>query len=203
MAYNATGHAARAYLYQLLQGIFGVEPSDAQLELVAQKETLAACEEIESQGALCHAAENLASLAQGAQVDDLKNRYSHLFLGPGNLEAAPWESVYVGRERLLLQSSTIAVRHFYTSCGFIPREYPHVADDHIALELDFMKRLSLAAAEGDGLASATAAEFLEKHLGRWAQDFAIRVRETGGSYYAASADLLVALVDRDRQMLSS
>ncbi len=108
----------------------------------------------------------------------------------------------MGEEGLLLQESTIAVRHFYTAQGFIPKKFPHVADDHIALELDFMKRLATACAERDDAADEVSRAFLDEHLGVWAPRFAENVRQAGCAYYAAASDLLVGLVAVDRDRLS-
>jgi len=68
-------------------------------------------------------------------------------VGPGKLVAYPWESVYTGSEKLLFQESTLRVRQFYRKYGYLPQAYPHVADDHISLELHFMAKLSQRALE--------------------------------------------------------
>lgn len=61
-----------------------------------------------------------------------------MFIGPRELPAPPWESSYLNEDKLLFQEETLQVRMSYLKYNFIPKNYPHEADDHIALELDFM-----------------------------------------------------------------
>ncbi|MCB8816455.1 molecular chaperone TorD family protein [Desulfosporosinus shakirovi] len=70
--------------------------------------------------------------------------YTRLFIGPTKLPVPPWESVYVSKERLLFQESSLKVRQrqCYLNYNFLPAKYRSEADDHIALELDFMYNLS-------------------------------------------------------------
>jgi TorA maturation chaperone TorD len=65
-----------------------------------------------------------------------------LFVGPDKLIAPPWESVYRSKEGLLFQESTMTVREIYLAHGLHPEGYPHVADDGLALELDFLARMT-------------------------------------------------------------
>jgi TorA maturation chaperone TorD len=65
-----------------------------------------------------------------------------LFVGPDKLIAPPWESVYRSKEGLLFQESTMTVREIYRTQGLHPEGYPHVADDGLALELDFLSRMT-------------------------------------------------------------
>ena len=93
--------------------------------------------------------------------------YNRLFVGPGTPEAAPWESAHLHAEGGLLRASTLEVRRAYVAQGLIPQSYPHVADDHIALELDFMRLLarrcadaceSAGGADSNALAGSNAGE---------------------------------------------
>ncbi|MFN2356106.1 MAG: molecular chaperone, partial [Desulfopila sp.] len=70
---------------------------------------------------------------------DLLVEYARLFVGPFELLAPPYGSVYLETGRRLMGDSTIAVQHMYTNAGLTldVQEAP----DHIALELEFMHYL--------------------------------------------------------------
>ena len=75
-------HGARSYLYQLLQSLFGVEPSEGQLAVVAQGETAAACEAVGGES-LRAVGERLAKAALEAALEDLHCTYNRLVGGQG------------------------------------------------------------------------------------------------------------------------
>jgi hypothetical protein len=68
-----------------------------------------------------HAASALGELRAWSDapldVDALVSDYNHLFVGPAKLLAAPWESVYVDRERMLFQRTTLEVKSWYERFG--------------------------------------------------------------------------------------
>ena len=80
--------------------------------------------------------------------------FNRLFVGPGEMRAAPWESVYRSKTKLTFQEPTLAVRALYERFGFESPALHREPDDHLALELDFLGALSDLAAEavrdGDG-----------------------------------------------------
>lgn len=66
--------------------------------------------------------------------------YAALFVGPFELIAAPFGSVYLEKNRRLMGDSTIAIKRYYTDEGVkIEVKQP---PDHIAVELEFMSLLS-------------------------------------------------------------
>lgn len=123
-------------------------------------------------------------------LEHISNEYTHLLIGPHKLLAPPWESVYLTKERLLFQESTLKVRQAYVKHNFIPAEYPHVADDHLALELDFMANLSSLTendyAEQNSDRSLELLEeqksFLKEHLLVWVPEFAEKIQESPTLY---------------------
>jgi TorA maturation chaperone TorD len=94
-----------------------------------------------------------------------------LFVGPGRVEANPWESTYVSSDNTIFQKVTLEVRKAFVSQELLPAAYPNVADDHIALELDFMAALAgraddaYRAADCQKFRTALEAsrDFLDKH----------------------------------------
>lgn len=68
--------------------------------------------------------------------------FTRMLIGPFELPAPPWESVYVRKDGLLFQESMLSVRKQYRKFGFIASELNVEAGDHIGLELDFMYHLN-------------------------------------------------------------
>lgn len=110
----------------------------------------------------------------------------------------------------LFQKSTLDVRNFYRSYGFVPRSYPHVADDHIALELDFMARMAnraLQAIEAGDADEARAAldashRFLTDFMLPWVPTFCKTVHAAEHSFfYSDVADVLEAFLPIDQALL--
>jgi TorA maturation chaperone TorD len=143
--------------------------------------------------------------------EGLTIEYTRLFVGPNKLPAPPWESVYISRERTLFQRPTLEVRDSYRSQGLIPELYPKVADDHIALELDFLRLLAGRAQaafqidehESYQEALGATAEFLDEHLLRWVDGFAQDMARSGvGTFYPALAQMMAAYVRRDAAIVA-
>jgi TorA maturation chaperone TorD len=210
--------AARHYLYVLFQNLLGNEPSPEQLAAIdafITRDALAIMEEDATQPS-----SNPPASVDAAFLDDLetyrddpaplKSEYTRLFLGPNKLVAPPWESVYIGKERTLFTVVTLNVREFYRSQGFLPAEYPHVADDHIALELDFLANVgnkaieALAAGDNDAVRNRleASAKFLDDHLLKWVGDYEKDLVEKGKSiFYVKVVQAAVAFARQDRQLL--
>jgi TorA maturation chaperone TorD len=204
--------AARGYLYALFHNLFGNEPSEGQLAAV---DRVLAREALDITGIHDPAAEGLLgaldALATGSGgTGPLKAEYTVLFIGPGKLPAPPWESVYTTGEQVIFQRSTLEIRNFYRWQGLIPELYPKVADDHIALELDFLRLLGQRALEaqqaGDDAACkealAASVEFLDEHLLKWVGFFAEALNASGkGSFYPLAAQALATFAARDAELL--
>ncbi|MDN5326660.1 MAG: putative dimethyl sulfoxide reductase chaperone [Moorella sp. (in: firmicutes)] len=108
-----------------------------------------------------------------AYRQELQGDYNRLFVGPGHLEAPPWESVYRSKEHLLFGEETLAVREFYRSFGLESKKKNQEPDDHLGLEMEFMAWLCRKAAAsiqsgGDaGHFLAGQERFLKEHLEQW------------------------------------
>jgi TorA maturation chaperone TorD len=201
--------ASRRYLYALFQNLFGNEPSTEQLaaiDMVVLREALTISE------ASGDASEALLGLLDNVSPDlqAIKDEYTRLFYGPEALPAPPWESIYTTGEQVIFQRATLEVRNFYRAQGFIPKLYPKVADDHIALELDFLRLLAeraLAAyQDGDVPAAQEAlqasADFLDLHLLLWVGRFASDLRASNkGILYPQVAQALTAFTKQDAALL--
>lgn len=121
-------------------------------------------------------------------IDDyveLKRDYARLFVGPYQLFAPPYGSIYLEGERQVMGLSTLDVMERYRQSGVTLAEDFHELADHIAAELEFVYFLGLkevqALEEDDRQAAVDARtkqeDFLRVHLGAWISDFAHHVEE--------------------------
>lgn len=190
--------AGNTYLYKLFQHIFGNEPSNSIIAILNSDMTKEALDIYNSQDneGFANSIEFLSELSgrfekkKEVLLEQLIGEYTRLFIGPNKMPAPPWESVFRTEERLLFQESTLEIRRCYLKYNFLPLEYPHVADDHLALELDFMASLSSLAekAYSDGDFNQLQEilkdqkEFLENHLLLWIPEFAQKIQESATHY---------------------
>lgn len=127
--------------------------------------------------------ENGHSLDDDA-FEDVVLDYNRLFVGPDEVFAPPWESVYFNENRLTLQEETLAVRRWYRRFGLESLKVHNEPDDHVGLELSFLAYLigkTIEALEQEGSAGATRyleaqRQFIAEHLGKWIDLWAERVQ---------------------------
>lgn len=217
---------ARAAAYELLAQLFAEEPSSGFLESLARQGVIRDFPFAASSPGIRHGVA-LASVyidqpanLQGEGLERLRWDFTRMFVGPAKLVAPPWESVYLSGERLLFQPETLTVRQAYLKYGLLPESFLREADDHLALELEFMGHLSRLAEAyaGKGREAGEAAEdvkagldrvlkdqkaFLEQHLLKWVPAFAADVRlgaET--DFYKGVAMVLEGFVELDHAVLA-
>lgn len=185
--------ANRVYLYEMLHVVFSGVPNEELIHILSGEQTAEAFailseDEKDMMAKMARFTQKLdGKLAENEKfMDDLKSEYTKLLIGPGRLVAYPWESTYNGKENLLFQESTLRVRQFYRKYGYLPQEYPHVADDHIALELHFMAKLSqraLDAFQADDLKTCRnlldgQKVFLKFHMLNWIPKYAENIKKS-------------------------
>lgn len=134
--------AGRAYVFSLFHKMFGAEPTEVLLQAVSSEESLQAIALFENEdgGVVERLREVLLACrdVDNAKLEQVKDEYTRLFIGPDKLIAAPWESVYTTKERALFQESTLKVRSWYQKYGYAPEQAPNYPDDHISLMLHFL-----------------------------------------------------------------
>ena len=181
--------ANRFYLYSLLHKCFGREPDRKQLELLTGEQTgesfaLLGGEVLEKVPAFLR--ELREDLKNPDFPEQVKREYRVLFVGPEEMPAPPWESVYTGEEGALFQETTLEVRQAYRSFGMQAEAYQRVPDDSLALELAFMSGLAERALDAFRRGDREEAQrclngsldFLKKHLLRWVPLFLERMAES-------------------------
>lgn len=150
-------------------------------------------------------AEEMIRLLQAYSDEELLVDYSKLFVGPAELLAPPYGSVYLEIERRLMGDSTIAAIDFYKSRGLVMDADFKEVPDHIAVELEFMYYLvfkELEAIEVKNMEEAAAALesqkiFMNSFLRPWADKFTEKMTEGAETgFYKALAGCLSAFVYR-------
>jgi TorA maturation chaperone TorD len=197
-------HLAKADVYRLLSACF-YQPEDAFLE-----------EDVFGQLKMAIAETNPEWVQEATALDDsfrtsgadaLLLDYSRLFLGPFEIPAKPYGSVYLDGEKVVMGDSTLQAMALYREGGFELGEDFQEMPDHVAVELEFLYQLSfqLGQAEtADERAALIALKrrFLAEHLGRWVGTLSEAIRtgaETG--FYKQLASLTERVINEDLQEL--
>ena len=129
--------------------------------------------------------------------EDLTVEYARLFLGPFEIKAPPYGSLYLDGERKVMGDSTMEVIRFYEDAGLTRSKDCGDLPDHIAVELEFMSYLIYKETEAlEKLDFVTTLEmikrqehFLDRFLGSWIVPFCGKIKEsTDNEFYTALAD---------------
>lgn len=147
----------RTAIYMLLSRLFTDQSTSA--DLANYQELLAPYKDNPS-GIAISFAEMLAEWQKKDQLDHLlKTEYARVFILAGGVR--PYQSVYLGESKMLMQEPWVAVKKFYQNCG-LKLENPGLhPEDHVSVEFTFMLYLF----ERDNYKAA--AEFFEQHISRW------------------------------------
>jgi len=130
--------------------------------------------------------------------DRLLLDYTRLFLGPNQIIAKPYGSVWLEGGNTVMGESTMAALKLYEEGGFDMSEAFREVPDHIAVELEFLYLLIYREneahrnGESESLQAKAALRkrFLDEHLARWAGPFTAAVRAGAqSSYYRQLAEL--------------
>ncbi|WP_336283983.1 molecular chaperone TorD family protein [Citrobacter arsenatis] len=111
-------------------------------------------------------------LLQPLHFELLKDDHLNLFVGLGMPEAAPWGSVYLHEDNLLMQSSTYELDSFLRRLGLVFKLEEYQPVDHIGLCLSaLVELLHRSRITRDVSDRRAVVEFLSIHLLPWAQQF--------------------------------
>lgn len=148
-------------------------------------------------------AQDLDAAMAGASQDELLIEYARLFVGPQELLAHPYGSVYLDGAKILMGDSTMDVIQRYREADFAINPDLKEVPDHIAFELEFLYLLchNEAVAEAEQRCDDAAdwskrrERFLQDHIGRWITFFCDKVRASGtNTYYSLLAELTQSFV---------
>jgi TorA maturation chaperone TorD len=136
--------------------------------------------------------------------DDVEFDFNRLFVGPMELEAPPYASVYLDPLPLLMGPSTMVAREAFERLGLMSPDKNSLPDDHLALELDACVVIASCLEAGpDKELEALWRSFLQGHMAHWVPQFVYRVRSAPGVHpmIASVADALQAWLEAELEAL--
>ena len=204
---------AHELAYRFLSQVFYELPSKPLIDTLAAEALFDAWPLETSQPEVETGLELLRSFCaswQDDQLEALQHDYRRLFIGPGHLLAAPWESVYRSPDHLLFGAQTLLVRHEYQRFELPIPHFRVEPDDHLGLELRFMAHLcgiglgALDQNQPDVLTAATTEirSFLNEHLLQWAPDcLQLVIKHARSDYYRGCAHLTLGCLAHTSEVM--
>lgn len=135
--------------------------------------------------------------------EDLLVDYARLFVGPIELLAPPYGSVYIDGEKRVMGDSTMEVIKIYEAQGLaMDKEFKNLPD-HITAELEFMYYLifkEIEALERSETGKAielinTQELFLNNFLKKWVKPFCDKIKQgADNEFYSSLADCCAAFI---------
>lgn len=118
---------------------------------------------------------------EAARGDALSIAHAKLFLGPFEVLAAPWASVYLDPEQRLMGPFSRYAAEADAEAGLGPGDGPSDAPDHVTRELEFMYFLTFQEPTTGGPTWLERQQrFWHEHLGLWLPKLADVVKEAAG-----------------------
>lgn len=193
----------RSATYRFLARLFELPDATLESEAVLERgrELLAAV----NPTAADHAAAMRTAL-ETEGVERIRRDHLALFVGPTELGAPPYGSVYLDGRRSIMGPSTVDLERLLALAGLKKAEAVKDAPDHVRIELDAMhvvvaRTVDAIAAEDHPRAQdliRVQAALLQNHLSRWVTPFAKALREGAATdYHRHLADLLEAFVRQE------
>ncbi len=208
----ANAHDARAKLYGFLSRLFRVEVDQLLLDQLRSMHFPAETGNDKMDSGYRKIAEYVYT-SGSATLQELAVDYVRAFIGHGvdaHAAAYPFESVYTNVKRLMMAGARDEVLALYRSEGIEKSPDWHDPEDHIALELEFMRvlaeRSAKALRDGDEAEASRLAKvqraFVKDHLENWLPTFARDMRSFAKTnLYLGLADLVEGFVQTDRGFL--
>lgn len=224
--YSWVQGGSRGTLYSFLSAVFKDESSTGQVEeffennLASLQETFALLPEKRADLLLKHLnilaavwKERCKKNGPEAENLELRKEFAYLFLTPHGVH--PFESMYRGKRKHLMDTPWEKVRNFYRRIGLEKNKEEKHPEDHVAVELGLMASLAFLSGmdfseeEGDSFGKEEQAfalqvqrDFLREHLLAWIPRFCNDVVEkTRHPFYRSVAALAALFVEADGQML--
>jgi TorA maturation chaperone TorD len=141
----------------------------------------------------------------GADLETVKHQldaeYTRLFVGPRPPVLA--HETYYRDDTDYMGEGLAEVQASYSAAGWAPPEDYGEEDDHVAVELAFVRNLIARQREGTEEAYGFERVFVEQHLDEWIDEFVADVeRETDEPLYLAGAGVLRGLVEFERELIA-
>ncbi len=150
----------------------------------------------------------MAHALQNSTTEELQVEHAALFIGPFELLAPPYGSVYLEGKHAIMGDSTVEVQRLYRQAGLLLKEKE--VPDHIALELEFAGYLAgkVHGRQHDNDRDAMEEtrkfykQFVHGTLIRWIPEFCRRIRsETEHTLYNSLASCLEEFVIKENRVI--
>lgn len=92
--------------------------------------------------------------------------FNALFVGPGKLLAAPFASVYLEEDALVMGKATLEIREFMAALGLSVNQESNIPDDHISCVLE-LTTLLLANTRQTSPYRSTLTQYINNYLTKW------------------------------------
>jgi TorA maturation chaperone TorD len=197
-------HIARADVYRMLSACF-YQPEEAFLEEEVFGQIKTSMAKVSPQTVPDVVA--MEASFRGVELEVLQLDYSRLFLGPVEILAKPYGSVYLDGEKIVMGDSTVSAQALYREGCFDIAEDFREMPDHVAVELEYLYLITFNIAEASEETKRNdlirlKQKFLKEHLGRWVMPFAEAIRKGAGTdFYRQLADVTEQVVTEDLQEL--
>jgi len=201
---------SRARVYQFLSTLYHDEISERLVNKMVEGDFIEKMKALFKTCKIQDFCSGLNKMVSGLQSDSphevfkkLRYEYANLFLNAGVNPAFPYESCYSSREPLVMQSPVAEIRESYRKAGVHKNEAFMDLDDHIAVELEFMRYQ----AEKTAFAQENQEEqfsFLRDHLIGWTVEFcAVLSSAAQTDFYKGLSELTLSFLFNERMFLFS
>lgn len=200
---------ARENAYRLLAACY-YSPNQALIEEHCFENLATILTDLSAEAAA--AATETAALVAKTDLQELLVEHTRLFVGPFQLPAPPYGSVWLEQDKSLMGSTTVKAAHFYAACGLQLADDIYQVPDQITVELEFISYLVFKQREAALAGNQDEAdrqiglqkEFLETFLLPWLGPFADAVINDGEApAYMSLARCTKAFVFADYERLSN
>jgi TorA maturation chaperone TorD len=209
MSENHSLAATREDIYRLLSACY--YPPTSELFEESCCETLVSLLTPFAADAAQYASEAVLAAGNNSPAA-LAVEHARLFIGPFQLVAPPYGSIYLDETKTVMGASTAAVVAFYHNCGLTLAEDFHELPDHFAVELEFMSFLAFKQREAEVAGDTDEVsrilslqqEFLGRFLMPWLEPFTSAVIVDGEApFYQAVAQCTAAFLTSDYAAMSA
>ena len=208
MALDNMRDLARENAYRLLAACY-YSPNKLLIEEDCFQNLATMLTELSTEAAA--AAAETAALAATTDLQELLVQHTRLFVGPFELPAPPYGSVWMEKEKSLMGATTVQVVNFYAACGLQLAEGTYQVPDQLTVELEFMSYLVFKQREAAQAGNREEAdrqvglqkEFLATFLLPWLGPFTDAVINDGTAPpYMALARATMTFVSADYEHLN-
>ena len=201
---EAALYDARLELIDFVLDVFWDVPDESFLRTLLSGEIQTPEESVNP--ALDEGLERLERFVAGNDVVDLETikhrldaEYTRLFVGPRPPVLA--HETYYREDTDYMGKGVAEVQASYSAAGWTPPDDYGEEDDHVAVELAFLRHLVARQQAGAEEAYGYERVFIEQHLDEWVEAFVADVEsETDELLYLAGAKVLEGLVEFEEEL---